>query len=499
MNSLYKTTLAILVSSIGASAIASDPKHTTVEYALEKGWKLEWQDEFNGKDVDESKWEWEQNCWGGGNNELQCYTDRHKNSFIDDGKLVIQAHKETFRGLADLEESGSKEKKTLPYTSARLRTKNKGDWKFGRIDVRAKLPAGQGLWPAIWMLPTDNKYGTWAASGEIDILEMVSQPADKANKEIHATLHYGRTWPNNKNTGSPYIFTESDPTTDFHTYSIEWADGEIRWYIDDHHWVSQYASGWWTQVPDENGDLYNVEGNAPFNERFHLLLNLAVGGTWPGDPDNTTVFPARMEVDFVRVYSCPGAEASLRTCATKNRRAERNFGSQPPEIIKYDPNFINADVVDVFVDEVLPPYSMGTWTAKGEIDARLMDVPDRGKVTQLTYKTDEGVAYWQSLQGFDFSAFKYVEFDLLKVTDPRPKGDIVIKVDCGYPCSSGEYKLDTVPLGEWKTFKVALASLVGNSGSSLDLKNVNTPLVLSPEGGNQNGVVLQVDNIRMLR
>ena len=498
---MKKLNFILAVSMIAASSQvwATDGDFNTVEYALQKGWKLVWSDEFNGKDVDDTKWEWEQNCWGGGNNELQCYTDRHKNSFLRDGKLVIQAHKETFRGLANVEESGSKEKRTLPYTSARMRTKNKGDWTFGRIDVRAKLPAGQGLWPAIWMLPTDSKYGIWAASGEVDILEMVSQDPEDPNKEVHATLHYGRTWPNNIYSGSTYEFEGTDPTKEFHTYSLEWADGEMRWYINDHHWVTQYASGWWTQVPDKNGDLYNVEGNAPFNERFHLLINLAVGGTWPGDPDDKTKFPAEMEVDFVRVYSCPGAEASLRGCATKNRRAERNFGTQAPEIIQYDPNFINADVVDVFTDEAIPPYSLSTYAAGGSIETLLVDAGDRGKVTQMSFKTDQGVAYWQSLQGHDFTPFQYIDFDMRKIADPRTSGYIIIKVDCGFPCSSGEYKLKDAPTKEWKSYRIPLSELVGNAGSSLDLKKVNTPLVVSPEFGNQNGVVLQVDNVRMVR
>ena len=490
---------AALMIAASSQVWATDGDFNKVDYAVQKGWKLEWSDEFNGKDVDESKWDWEQNCWGGGNNELQCYTDRHKNSFLRDGKLVIRAYKETFRGLADVEESGRKEKRTLPYTSARMRTKNKGDWTFGRIDVRAKLPAGQGLWPAIWMLPTDSKYGIWAASGEVDILEMVSQAPEDPNKEVHATLHYGRTWPNNVYSGSTYEFKETDPTKEFHTYSLEWADGEMRWYINDHHWVTQYASGWWTQVPDENGDLYNVEGNAPFNERFHLLINLAVGGTWPGKPDASTKFPAEMEVDFVRVYSCPGAEASLRKCATKNRRAERNFGTQPPQIIKYDPNFINADVVDVFTDGAIPPYALGTYAAGGSVETLLVDAGDRGKVTQLNFKTDQGVVYWQSLKGHDFTPFQFVEFDLRKLADPRKSGDIIIKVDCGYPCSSGEYKLKDAPTKDWKSYRIPLSALIGNAGSSLDLKNVNTPLVVSPGFGNQNGVVLQVDNIRMVR
>jgi len=303
MKNMHKA-ITFVVTFIAVNTVfASGPEHTTIEYAEKKGWALVWNDEFNGKDVDESKWGWEQNCWGGGNNELQCYTDRYKNSFVEDGKLIIRAHKETFRGLANNEESGNTEKRTLPYTSARLRTKGKGDWKYGRIEVRAKLPAGQGIWPAIWMLPTDFKYGIWAASGEIDIIEMVSQPVDKKNKEVHGTIHYGKEWPNNVFSGVSYTFEKSDPTTEFHTYAIEWADGEMRWYIDDHHYASQYASGWYSQIKNADDGWYNVEGSAPFNERFHLLLNVAVGGNWPGAPDETTKFPVQMEVDYVRVYS----------------------------------------------------------------------------------------------------------------------------------------------------------------------------------------------------
>ena len=147
--------VALAAAMIAPGMVLASGDVTDIQTRVDKGWELVWQDEFEGKDVDESKWSWERNCWGGGNNELQCYTDRVKNSFIEDGKLVIRAYKETFRGLADVEESGTKEKRTLPYTSARMRTLNKGDFKFGRIEVRAKLPAGQGIWPAIWMLPSD--------------------------------------------------------------------------------------------------------------------------------------------------------------------------------------------------------------------------------------------------------------------------------------------------------------------------------------------------------
>jgi len=501
MNTMSKLKTVLATALITSSALANEPEHTKVEYAEKKGWKLVWNDEFNGKDVDESKWSWEQNCWGGGNNELQCYTDRYKNSFVENGRLIIRAHKETFRGLADLEESGKTEKRNLPYTSARLRTKGKGDWKYGRIEVRAKLPAGQGIWPAIWMLPTDFKYGIWAASGEIDIVEMVSQPVDKKNKEVHGTIHYGKEWPGNVFSGVSYTFEDSDPSKEFHTYALEWADGEMRWYIDDHHYASQFSSGWYSQIKNAEGKLYNVEGSAPFNERFHLLLNVAVGGNWPGSPDETTKFPVQMEVDYVRVYSCPKATSSLRTCATKNRRAERNFGNQPPAIIdiEFDPDFIKAEVVDVFNDQSVPPFMTGTYVSNGKIDVTEVDEKDRGKVTQITFNTDQGVAYWQGPQGFNFNDFDRIEFDLMRVADPRSSGGLMMKMDCFYPCGTGDVPLELAPVGEWKSYKFRLRDLVKHPGSSLDLSNVNTPLVLFPNWDNQKGVILRVDNVRFVR
>ena len=499
-----KTFSGVLVGvfclTLGVIAGATDDI-TSINYATAKGWQLDWHDEFDGKDVDEEKWEWEQNCWGGGNQELQCYTDRHKNSLIEDGKLIIRAYKETYKGSAEPESQDSTATKTLPYTSARMRTKGKADWKYGRFEVRAKLPSGQGLWPAIWMLPTEAKYGTWAASGEIDIVEMVSQKVDQKNKQTHATLHYGKEWPNNVYTGETYVFEDSDPSKEFHTYAIEWADGEIRWYIDDHHYATQYASGWYSQVRDENGEWYNVEGNAPFNEPFHLLINLAVGGNWPGEPDGQTKFPAQMEVDYVRVYSCPKARASLRTCATKNRLATRNFGTQPPKIIniKFDPDFYKADVIEIFNGASVPPFTAGAWQANGKIVFTEVEDKVRGTVQQFTFNTDQGVAYWQGPKGFDFSEFKYIEFDVQRLVDLRTTDSLLMKIDCFHPCSTGEVPIGSAEVGEWKSYRMALGELKGRPGSSLDLTNVNTPLVLLPQWDNQNGVVIRVDNVRLVR
>lgn len=241
------------------------------------GWELIWNDEFDGDTIDFDKWEHEVNAHGGGNNELQYYTYLSQNSQVKDGLLIIQALKETFTGP-----EGTRE-----YTSARLRTKNRGDWKYGRFEIKAKLPYGQGLWPAIWMLPTDWVYGGWAASGEIDIMELIGH--DPAT--VYGTLHYGGAYPDNVHTGVSYKLGFGNFAMDFHVFALEWDATEIRWYVDDS--LYQVQKEWYSQ-----GNAYP----APFNQRFHILLNVAVGGNWPGNPDNTTPFPQRMEIDYVRVY-----------------------------------------------------------------------------------------------------------------------------------------------------------------------------------------------------
>ena len=241
------------------------------------GWDLVWSDEFTGTNIDLTKWEHEVNGQGGGNNELQYYTARELNSLIEDGKLVIRALKETYTGP-----DGTRE-----YTSARLRTKYKGDWKYGRFEIRAKLPIGQGLWPAIWMLPTDWVYGGWAASGEIDIMELLGHDPVR----VYGTLHYGGQYPNNVHSGDSYRLTTGSFTSAFHVFALEWEENKFRWYVDGHLYQTQNA--WYSE-----GGAYP----APFNKRFHILLNVAVGGNWPGNPDNTTTFPQSMIVDYVRVY-----------------------------------------------------------------------------------------------------------------------------------------------------------------------------------------------------
>ena len=240
-------------------------------------WKLVWADEFDGPKLDFNKWAVEENAHGGGNNELQAFVDRPENVRIENGHLIIEARREPFT-LAG---------QTRQFTSGRLRTKHRADWTYCRVEVRAKLPRGRGIWPAIWMLPTAEKYGGWAASGEIDIAEVIGHEPH----QVHGTIHFGGKWPRQQSAGKPYALPKGTFADDFHLFAMEWERDAFRWYVD-----GQLVS---TQT------LWRSEGGpfpAPFDQPFHLLLNLSVGGNWPGPPDAQTVFPARMLVDYVRVY-----------------------------------------------------------------------------------------------------------------------------------------------------------------------------------------------------
>ena len=241
---------------------------------------LVWQDDFDGPTLDYSKWECEVNAFGGGNNELQIYTDHPKNVRIEKSLLILEArHEKT--GISGTERN---------YSSGRVRTKHRGDWLHGRFEIRARLPKGKGLWPAIWMLPTDEVYGPWAASGEIDIMEALGHKPDR----VHGTLHYGGRWPQNTSDGSQvYKLGSGDFSEDFHVFRLDWDEQGMNWFVDGHLYRETPASRW-----------HSVEAPSPspFDQRFHLILNVAIGGNWPGNPDSSTKFPCRMEVDWVRVY-----------------------------------------------------------------------------------------------------------------------------------------------------------------------------------------------------
>ncbi|WP_254434194.1 carbohydrate binding domain-containing protein [Halobacillus sp. Marseille-Q1614] len=268
----------------------------------ESDWSLVWSDEFISSEIDQSKWSHDTGNWlvdengegispGWGNNELQYYTDSSDNSYIEDGKLVIEAKEE--------EEPVSDSFGSYDYTSAKLTSKGLFSQKYGKFEARMKLPEGQGYWPAFWMMPEDGVYGDWPVSGEIDIMEA----AGKDTSKIGGTIHYGEEYPNNTYKGTEYHFPEGEDYTDFHTYSVEWEPGEIRWYVDGE--LYQTLDNWFGKGMNQS-DKYAFP--APFDQEFYLIMNLAVGGWYGGNPDESTEFPGKMEVDYVRAYELTGRD-----------------------------------------------------------------------------------------------------------------------------------------------------------------------------------------------
>ncbi len=338
VSSFTKTLASLLLMSASVSAATAEEPPEKINWQ-DKGWELIWQDEFDGTSVDMTKWSYVVDCWGGGNNEKQCYVDKSDNFEFNNGIMHIVAKREDFTGPADIQDSDQYDPsntRTQPYTSGRLRTKHKGDWRYGRFEMRARMPHGQGTWPAFWMLPTNPKYGTWAASGEIDIMEAVNLGAktDEGGKlsnrpeaRIHGTLHYGAAWPNNTYSGYEYAPPGGfNPATAFHTYAVEWEEGEIRWYVDDVHYATQTSKTWFSEYTNENGEKVRNPGHAPFDQPFHLIVNLAVGGNWAAQVNekgvNEEIFPQRLSVDYIRVYQCSKDPETGKGCASISEDAK---------------------------------------------------------------------------------------------------------------------------------------------------------------------------------
>jgi beta-glucanase (GH16 family) len=271
-------TFAFVLLAVASALIVNPRVHAQGKSAPK--WNLVWSDEFdgpNGSAPDPAKWSVEVNGTGFGNNELEYYTSRRENAHIEDGKLVITARKETFTGPDGV---------TRPYTSGRLETKGHFEQQYGRFEARIKIPAGQGMWPAFWMLGNDADRVGWPTCGEIDIMENVGSEPSKVHGSMHGPKYSGE----NPLTGAFTLLRNQRFSDDFHIFAVEWEPAAIRFYVDDILYE--------TQTPD---NLPSSKHWA-FDHPFFLLLNLAVGGYWPGNPDATTVFPGSMLVDYVRVY-----------------------------------------------------------------------------------------------------------------------------------------------------------------------------------------------------
>jgi beta-glucanase (GH16 family) len=239
-------------------------------------WQLVWSDEFDGASL-KSDWKWESGFGppfpGWGNKELQYYTGRPENIYVTNGALHIVARREVFDGAG--------------YTSGKVSTRGMVERRYGRFEFRARLPAGQGLWPAFWLFPADPAYGRWAASGEIDVMENRGSNSFR----VEGTLQYGGVSPSNTLAGQAFTFPKGESVTNFHVYALEWKTNSIEWFVDGHLYHTR--TSWWS-----SGGPYP----APFDRPFYLIMNLSVGGNYGGPPSTNTVFPAELEVDYVRVF-----------------------------------------------------------------------------------------------------------------------------------------------------------------------------------------------------
>lgn len=344
-------------------------------------WTLVWSDEFLSEEIDSTKWTYDTGNWlldangnpvtsGWGNNELQYYTDSEKNSFIRDGKLVIKANKEE---VPVEDQYGA-----YNYTSAKLKTKGLFAKKYGKFEARMKLPEGQGFWPAFWMMPENDVYGSWPTSGEIDIMES----SGRDTKEIGGTVHFGEVYPNNTYTEEKYHFPEGEDTTGYHTYGIEWEPGEIRWYVDGQ--LYHKLNDWFSQGPNQ-ADKYSFP--APFDQEFYIILNLAIGGWYGGNPDETTNFPGEMVVDYVRAYELTGREYREPVEPERVKEELPDGAKRPLE----DGNYI-------YDSEYVEPFTLVDTSEKSldHLYWNFVTLPDFGGVGAISVEDIGGVTFAKS-------------------------------------------------------------------------------------------------------
>jgi beta-glucanase (GH16 family) len=276
-HTLLLACLALILASLIAQA----------QTPSSKNWQLTWSDEFNapnGSPPDPAKWNIVTGGKGFGNNELETYTARPANIQQQNGNLVITAQKEDLTGPDVVPRN---------YTSARINTRNHFTQTYGRFEARIQLPTGKGIWPAFWLLGDNHDTNPWPDCGEIDILETIGAP-----DTMYSTIH-GPGYSGSKGLSTKFALPAGQQVDNaFHLYAVEWSPDDIKFFFDNHLIVERTPA----DLPSNTKWVYD--------HPFYLLLNLAVGGLWPGNPDDSTVFPQRMLVDYVRVYSRTSAPAT---------------------------------------------------------------------------------------------------------------------------------------------------------------------------------------------
>ena len=478
------TLAAVLVTACGGGADSPEVDEPFFPSA-EDEWELVWSDEFDGDTLDAGNWEAQigdgsdvgLDRWG--NNEQQWYLA--ENASVADGYLTITARREEVTP-------------GFPYTSARIRTANKFDFEYGKVEVRAKAAPGQGLWSAVWMLPTDSPYGVWAGSGEFDIMEVVNPGT--ANERVFLTAHHGFQWPLNQQAGMDIEL--DDPGGEFHTYSIEWTSDAIHWLVDGEHLMTVGADHYYSYYYGGLQTGYLSGGSsAPFDVPFHVLVNLAVGGFLPGSVAQSDI-PSEMVVDYVRVYQCSYGEEGGKGC---NSNIDRNLdrpGAQEPfqdEFPLYGDaaEFLSWTVAGESVTRELAVNSF--WDNNGSLSWMETPVDGRGTVIEVITSSMGNISI-SAVDGEEIELFGFgnnpnwweihageLKFDMyIDSQSTDLESEIAIKMDSGYPALG--YKmlsLGDLPHDQWFTVSVPVHELLQNSGERpLNTSEIISIFVLEP-------------------
>ncbi|MCH1610437.1 MAG: glycoside hydrolase family 16 protein, partial [Luminiphilus sp.] len=451
---LALSAVALLLASCGGGGSADSPVVDDAFYPEpENEWELVWEDEFDGDALNSENWEpqvgdgsdYGLDRWGNG--EQQWYLG--ENATVADGLLTITARSEEVV-------SG------FPYTSARIRSANKFDFQYGRVEVRAKAALGGGLWSAVWMLPTDTPYGTWAGSGEFDIMEVVN--AGTARERVFLTAHHGFEWPLNQQAGMD-VEVEG-PGDEFHTYAIEWSDNLIHWFIDGEHHMTVGAEHYYSYYyAGMNEGFKNGGESAPFDVPFHLLINLAVGGNLPGTVNDADI-PSEMVVDYVRVYRCTYDNDGGRGCNSNVNRLLERPGAQEPFTDSFALYTDSADSLSWLIagEPVVRELAVNSfWDNEGSLSWMETEIDGRGSVVEVVTSNMGNISI-SAVDGEEIELFGFgnspnwwekhageLKFDLyIDSSGTDLESDIVIKMDSGYP-ALGSMPLPVVdmPLDQW--------------------------------------------------
>jgi len=492
-------TLLLLVACSGGNTDSAEGGNQPTEPLTPKGWELVWADDFDGSSLDGSKWNIQtgdgtaEGIPGWGNNELQSY--QADNISVAGGNLIITAREEAADGRN--------------YTSGRINTAGKLDIRYGRVEASIHAAGGQGLWSAFWMLPTDSRYGTWAAGGEVDIMEVFSRDPSPFTQ---AAIHYGMAWP--LNTFHYAKYSDIDPADGFHTYAVEWDEQQLRWFVDGVHYYTVNRSTYWNYYKDADTNAHlSGSDSAPFDQPFHLLLNLAVGGNLPGDPVAGS-FPGELRVDYVRAYRCTIDSDTGVGC-------DGFTDFTDPSVVPPGPEGVFRATYDLYIDAVGPltfpdtedavALDFGVYDAGGAFVLSEVDAGERGMVIDVNTSGGGNFSIFpaslarQTLFGMGSASDPgnyagELQFDLYVFgAETDAESSLQVKLDSGFPdLGFVDLPVSSLTKDEWSTVTVQISDIAHNAGQfgggPVDLAQVLSLFVLEPTGAAH----VQVDNIRII-